>query len=195
MEGHTAAVGTRVGGARSARLPRVRSARGRLVPACALVLVLAVSGCRTAIGLEDGRYHHPRRGYVIDRPDGAWKPVSAEGADLALRGAQGQMMSLSSRCRTPLASPRVLARHLRIGMGAHRVRAGAAVDVDGHPGWMQIFDARDGQAFVRVKTVTSVVPPCVYDFVLVARHSFPEADRRFDAWWHSFRLPAGPGSP
>ena len=189
MAGHTAAAEIWIPDVRAAAWPgRLRPLRPSLRRALVLAAVAGALGCSTTLRLDGDRYHHERRGYSIDRPDGDWRSVSVERSDLALRGEHGQLMSVSSRCRTPLASPEILARHLRIGMAAHRLRVGAPVEVDGYPGWMQIFDARDDASFVRVKTVTGLVGICVYDFVLVAQHSFPASEAGFDAWWRSFRV-------
>ena len=124
-----------------------------------------------------------------------WKRVHVEGSVLAYRrstlDAPPVRMSLSSRCKGPLAEPELLARHLRIGIPEHVLRQSEAVDAGTLVGWQQVFDATQGGAVVRVKTVTLVGEPCAFDWVLTAKNGegFEEAEPVFDAWWRSLELP------
>jgi hypothetical protein len=161
----------------------------RRVPDAAALALLGAVACASAPRLEDGWYRDPQLGFAIEQPPGAWRRIGVDGTALALRGNDGETLSLSARCGEPVADPAVLARHLRFGLRGAEVRTNGAVAVDGHPAWMQVFDV-DGEVPVRVKAVTTVVDRCVYDFLLVASHGFERAEPTFDAWWASFR--AGP---
>ena len=165
----------------------VRGARWRPVLCGAAAGLVALAGCASGLVRAGDRFQHPELGYRIGAPPGVWRRVSVEGADLALRAPGGATLSVSSRCRVSLSTPEVLARHLRFGLEAHRLRESGPVSVDGGPGWMQVFDAQSGARTVRVKTVTRVEAPCVYDWVLVAADDFREVEPAFDAWWSSFR--------
>lgn len=101
-------------------------------------------------------------------------------------------MSLQSRCSGPVADPAVMARHLRIGLPDHTLRQAGPIGVAGRSGWTQTLDTRDPSGVVRVKTVTLVVEGCTLDWVLVATRGFEEAERDFDAWIASVRLPGEP---
>lgn len=157
---------------------------------------------------SDDGFRHARQGWSISAPARAdvdavsgapgagWARVSVPGSLLAYRqrGSGGAVwMTLSSRCRVSLAEPRLLARHLRIGIPEHTVRDAAPVSVGGASGWEQRFDAREGGAVVRLKTVTAVVEGCALDWVLSVggERDFEAAQRDFDAWWQSFRPASG----
>jgi hypothetical protein len=157
-----------------------------------LTLLAAHAGCASGLRWEQGLYRHGELGYTIAAPpgpEGYWRRIRVERAELAFRGARGEAISLAARCGRGLASAKILARHLRIGTREHRMRSSEELEVDGRPAWVQVFDARADAATVRVKTLTLVAEACVYDWVLVAREGFEAAELRFDAWWSSFQLP------
>ena len=141
---------------------------------------------------------HERHGYRVGAPpaaDASWKRVRVDGSVLAYRrevvSQPPVRMTLSSRCRVPLAEPELLARHLRIGVAEHVVRQSEAVEASPLSGWQQVFDVTQDGAVVRVKTVTLVGDTCAYDWVLTARDGagFEEAEPTFDAWWRSLEVP------
>jgi hypothetical protein len=151
------------------------------------------AGCARDLVREDGGWRDPRRGWSIAEPAGDWSPARVEGASLALRGPRGEWMTVSVRCGVPLAAPALMARHLLLGLGAAAVREERAVEVDGRPAWLQVFEARAPEAgaaaaSVRIRAVTRVDERCVQDFVLAG----PGEEAVFDAWWASFRAGAGP---
>ena len=186
--------------------------------------LLATGACGGGPVLEGSAYRDRDLGWSIALPPGGaahWTRIRVEGADLALRGSDGELLSVEVHCGGPLAPPEILARGLRIGVPDARVREQGEVMVDGRPGWAQVFDAgADGPGGlaldrargagadrpqgappasaapdpqpVRVKTVTRVDAHCVYDFVLAARGDWPAAEADFDAWWGSFRAPPAP---
>ena len=174
--------------------------------AVALALVWA---CQSQPLVEsEGGFRHAERGWRIGEPQDAvagsvgvaagasWTRVRVPETLLAYRrpGPEGPIwMTLASRCRIALASPRLLARHLRIGIPEHTVRDSSAVWVGGLPGWQQVFDALDGEVVVRVKTVTTIAEGCALDWVLSVRDGlgFGAAERDFDRWWGSFEAPGG----
>ena len=184
------------------------------------VALLASAACSGGPVLEGSAYRDPKLGWSIAAPPGGearWRRIRVEGSALALRGPEGELMSLEVHCGGVLASPEILAHGLRSGIRESEVREEREVPVDGRTAWVQVFDARldgssglssdrssglssDGSSglsrdrssaaeppVVRVKTVTRVDPPCVSDFVLAAKGAWPEAEAAFDAWWGSFR--------
>jgi len=176
------------------------------------VAMLASAACSGGPVLEGSVYRDPTLGWSIAAPPGGearWTRIRVEGADLALRGPAGELMSLEVHCGVPLAEPQVLARSLRSGVPEALVRDQREVTVDGRLAWAQVFDARperrpapkpadpSGRAqagsdagdapAVRVKTVTRVDAHCVQDFVLAAPGDWAAAEGAFDAWWGSFR--------
>ena len=181
---------------------------------------LASVACAGGPVVEGSAYVDPKLGWSIAVPAGGearWTRVRVEGADLALRGPGGALMSIEVHCGVPLATPEILARSLRSGIPDSVMRDQREVPIDGRSGWAQTFDAqlaprsaravdragelKRGEASavarrgaeggdpqaVHVKTVTDVDARCVYDFVLVARSDWPAAEAVFDAWWGSFR--------
>jgi hypothetical protein len=62
---------------------------------------------------------------------------------------------------------------------------------------MQRLEATAGGEALQLKTVTRVVGPCSYDWILVARSGLEGPEPAFDAWWKSFRSsePEGAGEP
>lgn len=160
----------------------------------ALALLLGAAGCRSPIVQEDGLYRHRQLGYAIGRPpepEGYWSFADLERTDVAFRGRGGETLSLATRCRAPLAEPRILARHLRFGLPENSVRRAGEITIAGRPAWMQVFEIPGGGGPVSVKTVTFVVRECIFDFLLAARSRFEEAERTFDAWLRTLRLGEG----
>ncbi len=157
--------------------------------------VLVCLACASTLTLEEGRWRHGRLGYSIDAPTPGWVPLEVDGVDLAFRGPGGSTRSLSSRCHTSLAEPKVLARHLVIGL-PDRSRLGArAVLVDGRPGWLQRYEIRLDAVTRRLTSVTTVVRKCVIDFVLVEPDTAHGSAQEFERWWGSFRWNVKPQVP
>jgi hypothetical protein len=163
-----------------------------------LWIALLAIACAGDLAAIEGGFEHRRHGYTIGfapEDGGAWRRVPVDDAVLSFRRVgTSAWMSLQSRCGVPLAPPQILARHLRVGVETAAVRSSVPIELDGWPGWSQVFDARDAEGEVRVKTVTVVARRCIVDWVLVARQRFSEVEPLFDAWWGTFRLvpePAG----
>jgi hypothetical protein len=184
----------------------VKLRRSGWLAASLLTLPLsAVGGCASPVLVEEaGGLRHTRHGYWIDAPPSAmprWERVEVKGAEIAYRRDGPVWMTLSSRCEIPLTRPRILARHLRIGIPAHTLREETAVRSHGMRGWQQVFDASEDGVIVRVKTVTLVLGGCALDAMLSARDGagYDAAQPGFDAWWRSLRPldppPEPPGTP
>jgi hypothetical protein len=167
----------------------------RGVHALAFVLAAAVAAAACASGPErsDGGFRDPERGWWIAEPKGPpgyWQRERVTGAELAWRGGEGEQLALSVRCGIPLAGPAILARHLRIGLSGSHLDESREVEVDGRPGWLQVFDAAPaGGPAVQVRAVTRVGDPCVEDFLLVTSSPSALAEDAFTAFWQSFRSP------
>jgi hypothetical protein len=151
--------------------------------------VLVCLACASTFRLEEGRWRHGRLGYSIDAPAPGWVPLEADGADLPFLGPGGATRSLSSRCHLSLAEPKILARHLVIGLPDRSRLEGRAVLVDGRPGWLQRYEVRLDASTRRLTSVTTVVRECVIDFVLVEPDAAPGSAQEFERWWGSFRWP------
>ncbi|MEN8181013.1 MAG: hypothetical protein ABFS46_00600 [Myxococcota bacterium] len=151
--------------------------------------------CAQDVVLEGGRFVHRRLGYTIEQPGGQWSALPVEGADLAFRGPGNATLSLSSRCRTSVAAPRVLARHLVIGVPDRSPLEGSAVEVDGGEGWFQRTLVRLDEQSRWLDSVTTVRGDCVLDFLLLAPVDSPELQAEFSGWWQSFRWPAEGEAP
>jgi hypothetical protein len=141
----------------------------------------------------DGGFVDARHGYRIGVPPAAEPPWRAEKVSGSLLGYERPgpiRMTFSSRCGVPLTRPQLLARHLRIGIPAHVVRAEGPVALGAIEGWQQVFDADAERGAVRIKTVTLTGNGCAFDWVLIAREAvdFEPAERDFDAWWQTFAL-------
>jgi hypothetical protein len=160
----------------------------RPVGAVVVAAVAVAAGCARGPTLRDGVYRVPdaRAGFRIAAPPGDWMRVDAEGADLALRRADGVALSVANRCDAPAAAPEALARQLRLGLGAHRLLASETLDLAGAPAHAQRLAVEAGGRTLFVATRTRVAPPCVQDFVLVAPSPPGEAESIFDAWCASF---------
>jgi hypothetical protein len=171
-----------------------RWASGTVATALAAWMALFGSSCAgdlVAVGTgREAAYRHRVLGYRIavpeDEEEGGWRRIDVEGAALAFRDGRGSTVSLLSRCRGSGADPRILARQLRIGLSKPILLESGPLEVDGEPGWFQVFDTESNEARVRVKTVTTRVDSCTIDFVLVAADSYPDVEARFDRWWQSF---------
>lgn len=158
----------------------------------AIACGLQGTACASALVLRGDYFEHTELGYRIERPGGAWTRASLEGADLVYQAAGGTM-SLISRCHTPLADPRTLARHLVVGLRERTLRDEGGVEVDGRPGWFQRYETRlDGEPRV-LKSVTTVANGCIFDWVLVVSAESDLLESSFDRWWVSFRVPEAPG--
>lgn len=166
--------------------------RRKRVGVLALVGVLG-AGCAGPLKEEPGGWRHTRQAWTIGRPDGAgapWERVEVDGALLAFRRPDGEVMSMQSRCNRPIASVDVMARHLLIGVRDRDLLESQPVEVDGRGGWRQSFEVRRGVAGVRVETVTVVAGACTLDWILARPAGDAEPDPSFEAWWQSFRLDA-----
>lgn len=131
-------------------------------------------------------YRDPAQGWTIGVPAGAWARARAEGADLALRRADGAVMSVTSRCDGADAPPALLARQLRPDRATQPRAKMRKLEIAGAPARRQRFETeRDGHR-LRITTLTRVAPPCLQDFVLVAPEAAADADAIFEAWWKSF---------
>jgi hypothetical protein len=150
-------------------------------------------GCASGPFVVDGgRLVHPRHGFSVDVPERPpWEPVSLDAA-AAFRTDGSARMSLQSGCGRPVAEPRIMARHLVIGLPERTLRQAGPVYVGDWPGWFQVFDTLHDGSAVRVKTVTLVAERCTFDWILSARSGFETAEPSFDAWWRSFEFAAAP---
>lgn len=153
------------------------------------VLWLA-AGCASDVALAGGRYRHTRHDFSVAAPGPSWQRFDVEGAWLAFRRPGPQTMTLQVHCGRPITEPAIMARHLVLGIRDRTVVQAGPVQVAGSDGWTQTFDTRADGVPVRVKTVTLVVAPCVYDWTLAAAVAFEDAERDFDAWWASVRIGA-----
>lgn len=154
---------------------------------------LACLACASTLVLEGERWRHLPLGYTIDAPGPGWLVLGVEGADLAFRGPEGASLSLSSRCNTPLAPPRVLARHLVIGLPDRSLLQAGAVELEGQPGWAQRYEVQvEGRTHL-LSSVTVVTHGCVIDFALVEPGSSQISQAAFERWWRSFRWSAEAG--
>jgi hypothetical protein len=160
--------------------------------------VPALWGCAASpLAPVDGGFVDERHGYRIGLPTRAeppWRREKVEGSLLAFERPGPIRMTFSSRCGVPLTRPQLLARHLRIGIPAHVVRAEGPVAHASLEGWQQVFDADAARGAVRVKTVTLTANACAFDWVLIAREAsdFESAERDFDAWWKTFAVEVVP---
>jgi hypothetical protein len=157
--------------------------------------LLLLLGCASdPFVVDGGRLVHPRHGFSVDVPERPpWERVSLDAA-AAFRTGGSARMSLQSGCGRPVAEPRIMARHLVIGLSEHTLRQSGPVAVGGWPGWFQVFDTLHGGSAVRVKTVTLVAERCTFDWILSARSGFETAEPSFDAWWRSFEFAATPAA-
>ena len=167
--------------------------RGRLEACVAVLALVGVlgTGCVGPLVEEAGGWRHRKQAWTIARPDGAgtpWQRVEVDGALLAFRRPDHELMSLQSRCSRPVASAEVMARHLLIGLRDREIVASSPVAVDGRSAWRQTVEVHGDPTGVRVETVTLVVGACTVDWILAGRAEDAESEAAFDAWWQSFRL-------
>lgn len=137
-------------------------------------------------------YRDATQGWSIGVPMGAWEPAKAEGADLALRRADGAAMSVTSRCEGADGPPGLLARRLRPDRSTRPLEKMKKLEIAGAPARRQRFEAERDGIHLRITTLTRVAPPCIQDFVLVRPETAPDADAIFEAWWKSFEPGARP---
>jgi hypothetical protein len=144
---------------------------------------------------EDGSagFRHREIGYTISMPEwggiSPWELHRVKGVDLAFRdsGASGRStMTLLSQCRRSGATPQILARQLTIGIPQSQIERSGPVALGGDSGWSQTFVTHQEGVPVRVKTVTVVSLPCVFDWVLVVPGPLGPIEPVFDRWWASF---------
>jgi hypothetical protein len=153
------------------------------------------SACASPVVERDGGgYEHAKQGWRVDAPGAPWTRAEVEGAALGFRAPGGAWMSLASRCGIARGSPRVLVRHLAIGLPGRELVAEREVRVDGRPGWWQTWRTRVEGAERELDAVSVVGDGCVYDWVLVAPPGSTSLREAFERWWGTFRLPA-PASP
>jgi len=157
---------------------------------CAVAVVAALCDCASGPTLHGGVYRDRERGFAIAAPPPDWQRIGVEDARLAFRGPNHESMALLTHCDAGDAAPAVLARRLRVGLGAHQLDEEHTTELAGRPAEVQWITVGES----RVKAVTRVASPCVEDFVLVARDDFGAAERVFDAWWASF-APAREATP
>jgi hypothetical protein len=160
---------------------------GPISAAAAILALLFGAGCATDIARKGSVYQHRRHGYTIGVPESHWEPIGVDGAVLAFRSAEGDFMSMMSRCRGTAAPAALLARRLLIGLDERALRQAGPVLIEGRNGWGQVLDARFENRAVRIKTITVVADACVIDWVLVSPGDFAVAERSFDGWWSTFR--------
>lgn len=155
-----------------------------------LLVILQASACSSDLVFEDGRYRPARRHYSIAKPGGegsTWRRVRVEGAEIAFQGLGGATMSLIERCGRPLAKPRILARQLLIGLEGRMLTGEGPLPSDETQGWVQWLDATAEGEVLRLKTVTRVIGPCSYDWILIVPDGVESPEPVFDAWTESFR--------
>lgn len=153
-------------------------------------VLLFAAGCGHGplVRWDDG-FRHRVHGFAVPPPparEPPWRVIRIEGTDLAYQRGPHELMSLRASCTRPQAQPRILARHLRIGLGPHVVRSEGPVTQRGVAGWRQTFDVGDGAGAVRVQTVTLLDGRCTIDFLFSARDSFEASVPDFDAWWQGY---------
>jgi len=166
-------------------------ASARSIANCVVgVALLLTAGCSSValIPWGDG-FRHAEHGFAIAGPpkrDPAWHRIDVKGADLAYQRQGDELMSMRASCGQPTAQAKILARHLRIGLGRHVVRDEGVVVHRGLEGWRQTFDIGAEGGAVRVASVTLVDGPCTIDFLFSARDSFDRVFADFDAWWQGY---------
>lgn len=163
----------------------------RLTRRNARVLAVAIAAPFAACAsrgpaLRGDVYRDATQGWSIGVPAGDWVRAEAEGADLALRRADGTAMSLTSRCDGADAPPSLLARQLRPDRATQPSQKMRKREIAGAPARRQRFETEQDGHRLRIMTLTRVAPPCIQDFVLVAPEAVSDAEKIFDAWWASF---------
>jgi hypothetical protein len=158
-----------------------------------LLVILQAPACSSDLVFEDGRYQPVRRHYSIAKPGGegsAWRRVRVEGAEIAFQGPDRATMSLIEHCGRPLAKPRILARQLLIGLEGRALTDEGPLASDPTQGWVQWLDATAEGEVLRLKTVTRVIGPCSYDWILIVSDGLERQEPVFDEWMESFHSAA-----
>lgn len=179
-------------------IPRSTTAGGSAVSLLALLVALGCVG--TDLVTVGDAYESRRRGYTIDSPNGpgtAWRRVGMPGAVIAFRRGGPQTVSLQTQCGRPVTTPKMMARHLLIGIEGRTRVEGEEVEIGGMEAWAQSFSpgAVEVEDSVRMKTVTLVVDRCTFDWLLAVKGPFEEAEQAFDLWWSSFELTPSVDAP
>ena len=138
-----------------------------------------------------GRLRHTGLGYEIGPPPSGtpgWTRVAVQGATLSYQRRADELMSMRVSCERPQAAPRILARHLRIGVGRYVLRAEGPLEYAGLAGWQQTFDVSGGRGdTVRVQSITLVDGRCTVDFILSDSRGFDGLVEPFENWWRSYQ--------
>lgn len=156
------------------------------VLAVAIAAPVAAACASRGPELRGDVYRDATQGWSIGVPAGDWVRAEAEGADLALRRADGVAMSVTSLCDGADASPSLLARRLRPGRATQPLQKLRKLEMADAPARRQRFETEQDGHRLRITTLTRVAPPCIQDFVLVAPEAATDAEAIFDAWWASF---------
>lgn len=170
-----------------------------LSPVLVGCLLFAALGCvhGRLVETDDG-FRDRTHGFGIGHPperDPPWTRIQVPEADLAYRRGDHVLMSVRTSCGRPQAPARILARHLRIGLGRHVVRSEGEVVHRGVRGWRQTFDAGGARGAsgasgaggaVRVSSVTLVDRGCTIDFLLTGQSRFDQMAPDFDLWWQRY---------
>ncbi len=170
------------------RGPRSTRASTAIAIGAALAAGVALACAQGKSGAWTGaRFVHAGRGYEVGSPGTAWSPIAIDGADVSLVGPGGALMSLSSRCKAPLAPPQVLARHLRFSIGDHELLESEALGEGSDAPWRQHLRVGD----LEIETITALRGECIFDWVLAAsQDAFPPAQPAFRQWRESFSVRA-----
>ena len=161
--------------------------------ATALLVLLQSPACASDLAREAGSFFD-RRGFAISDPaaeGSGWERARVNGASLSYRGPGHAVMSWQVGCKRPVAEPKILARHLLIGLRGRAITEEGPVPVDGAEGWFLRVTATGEGRRVRMKTVTHVAGPCVHDWILVSPEDLSASEPAFDRWWSSFRTEKG----
>lgn len=133
--------------------------------------------------MEHGIYHSPN-GYRVAIPPAGWSLVEESRSDLELRAGREAGLLVNSTCdpATVRERPRVLTRHLLLGLRDGRLIERADVTLAGRRGVRTVLEGRMQEAADRVRIEAYVVKDdrCVYDLVYVA------APETFDRWRPDF---------
>lgn len=181
--------------AADSRASRARHRR-RAGPLLLALGLLVLTGCASRLETTktDGRTRFVQRtlGYAIDPPAvlaaPGWKRVRIAETDLALRHRDGSTFALASSCRPTRATPAQLAFHVRHAIQGKRIGEGTDFQHRGLAGHAQTLEDVEGEAWIRIRTVTLRGAVCSYDWFLLAPDPgrFDALRPAFDAWWQSF---------
>lgn len=165
----------------------------------ALWLLLQVPACASELRLDAGRFRHAELGYSLRdpraiAPEAGWRNAELEGATLAYRGPEGTAAAFLVHCgRSGRADARARSRQLLFGLEERRVVEEETLELEDGAAVRRVAHARDGDAAVRLETLTRLEGECTYDWVLVSRGAPGAAAETFERWWRSFR--PGQGGP